>query len=86
LLVASSAQAGPLLQPYVLSRQINGLVSGLVDASRFEYVNGSRPGLALSYLDAFAVGLLMAVAAIVLGSLWSIFAAIRARRAEVAEG
>jgi hypothetical protein len=87
LLVASSAQAGPMLQPYVSSRQINGLVAGLADAARFEFGNNTgRPGIARSYWDAFGVGLIMAVALIVLGSLWSIFAGIRARRAEVAEG
>ncbi len=86
LLVASSAQAGPMLQPYVSSRQVSGLIAGLADASRFEYQNTSRPGIALSYLDAFGAGLLLAVASIVLGSLWSIFAGIRARRAEAAEG
>ena len=86
LLVASSAQAGPMLQPYVASKQINGLISGLADASRFEYQNTSRPGIALSYLDAFGAGLLLAVALIVLGSLWSVIAGFRARRAETAEG
>lgn len=86
LLVASSAQAGPMLQPYVASQQVNGLIAGLADASRFESQNASRPGIALSYLDAFGAGLLMAITLIVLGSLWSIFAGIRARRAEAAEG
>ena len=86
LLVAASAQAGPLLQPYASSRQITGLITGLSDASRFEFVNNSRPGIARSYWDAFGVGLIMAVALIVLGSLWSIFAGIRARRAEATEG
>jgi hypothetical protein len=35
LLAVSSAQAGPMLQPYATSRQISGLVSGLVDAVRY---------------------------------------------------
>jgi hypothetical protein len=85
LLVASSAQAGDA--PAVRSRQINGLITGLADATRFEFgSNTSRPGIARSYWDAFVVGLIMAVALILLGSLWSIFAGIRARRIEVAEG
>jgi hypothetical protein len=75
-----------MLQPYVASKQINGLISGLADASRFEYQNTSRPGIALSYLDAFGAGLLLAVTLIVLGSLWSLLTGIRARRAESAEG
>lgn len=86
LLIASSAQAGPLLQPYVASGQVDGLISGLTDASRFEFVNNSRPGIARSYWDAFGVGLAMAVALIFLGSLWSLVAGIRARRAQAAEG
>ncbi len=86
LIIASSAQAGPMLLPYVSSRQINGLITGLADASRFEFVNNSRPGIARSYWDAFGVGLIMAIGSIFLGSLWSIFAGIRARRTEAAEG
>jgi hypothetical protein len=86
LLVAASAQAGPLLQPYNSSRQVTALITGLSDASRFEFVNNSRPGIARSYWDAFGVGLIMAVGLIVLGSLWSVFAGIRARRAEATEG
>jgi len=85
LLIVSSAQAGPMLQPYVASRQINGLISGLSDAVRYEFVNNSRPGIARSYWDAFGVGLMMAIALIILGSLWSVFTGIRARRAEAGE-
>ncbi len=53
LLVVSSAQAGPMLQPYVSSQQINGLVNGLADAARYEQKNNVPPGLARSYWDAF---------------------------------
>lgn len=86
LVVASSAQAAPMLQPYVLSQQIQGLIAGLADASRFEFQNGSRPGIALSYMNAFGAGLVLAVVLITLGSLWSLVAGIRARRTEVPEG
>jgi hypothetical protein len=82
LLAVASAQAGPLLQPYVSSGQVAGMLSGLSDAARYEFVNNSRPGIARSYWDAFGVGLFMAVVSIVLGSLWSLFTGIRARRAE----
>jgi hypothetical protein len=84
LLVVSSAQAGPMLQPYASSRQINGLVNGLVDAARYESKN-SIAGMGRSYWDAFGVGVILAIAFIVLGSLWSIFARMRARRLEAAE-
>jgi hypothetical protein len=86
LLVAASAQAGPLLQPYVSSRQITGMVSGLSDAARYELVNNSRPGIARRYWDSFGVGLFMVVVIIALGSLWSLVAGIRARRAEAEYG
>jgi len=86
LLVSASAQAGPLLQPYVSSRQIAGMVSGLSDAVRYEFVNNSRPGIARAYWDSFGVGLLMAIAMITIGSLWSLFTGIRARRAEAELG
>src|SRR5258706_504047 len=86
LLVVASAQAGSLLQPYVSSKQVNGMITGLSDAARYEFMNNSRPGIARSYWDAFGVGLIMAVLAIVIGSLWSLIAGIRARRAEAELG
>ena len=46
LLVISSAQAGPLLQPYVSSHQISGLVNGLADAAKYEYKNNISLGVA----------------------------------------
>jgi len=86
LLVVASAQAGPLLQPYVSSKQVAGMISGLSDAAQFEFVNNSRPGIARSYWDAFGVGLFMAIISIILGSLWSLFTGIRARRTESGQG
>lgn len=86
LLVAASAQAGPLLQPYVSSRQITGMVSGLADAARYEFVNNTRPGIARRYWDSFGVGLFMAVIIIALGSMWSLVSGFRARRAEAELG
>jgi len=86
LLMVASAQAGPLLQPYVSSRQITGMISGLADAARYEFVNNSRPGLARSYWDTFGIGLMTSVALIVLGSLWSLFTGMRLRRATAEQG
>lgn len=86
LLVASSAQAAPLLQPYVSSGQITGMINGLSDAARFEFVNNSRPGIARAYWDTFGVGLMLAIAAIAFGSMWSLFTGIRARGAEAKQG
>jgi hypothetical protein len=86
LLIAASAQAGPLLKPYVSSGQITGMISGLSDASRYEFVNNSRPGIARAYWDTFGVGLMMSIALIVIGGLWSLFAGLRARRAGAKQG
>ena len=86
LLMVASAQAGPLLQPYVSSRQITGMISGLADAARYEFVNNSRPGIARSYWDTFGIGLMMSVALIIIGSLWSLFTGMRARRANAEQG
>jgi hypothetical protein len=85
LLVVASAQAGPLLQPYVSSGQVTAMLSGLPDAARLEAVN-NRPGLARSYWDPFGIGLMMAVFLTVAGSLWSIFVGLRARQAETQQG
>jgi hypothetical protein len=86
LLVMASAQAGPLLQPYVSSGQIAGMVSGLSDVARYESVNNIPPGMARSYWDAFGIGLMMAIALIIVGSLWSVFTGMRTRRAEAEQG
>ena len=81
LLMVASAQAGPLLQPYVASQQVRGLISGLSNAARYEFMNNGRPGTARSYWDTFGTGLILAVVLIVIGSLWSLFTGLRARRA-----
>jgi len=86
LLVVASAQAGPLLQPYVSSQQITGMLSGLSEAARYESGNNSRPGIARSYWDAFGIGLIMSIALIVIGSLWSLYTGMRARRADAEQG
>jgi hypothetical protein len=86
LLVVASAQAGPMLRPYVSSKQVAGMISGISDAARYEYKNNSRPGIVRPYWDAFGVGLFLAIVSIVSGSLWSLFTGIRARRAEAEPG
>ena len=83
LLMIASAQAGPLLQPYVSSGQITGMISGLSDAARYQYKNGLPAGVARAYWDTFGIGLIMAILLIILGSLWSLFTGLRARSANV---
>lgn len=86
LLMVASAQAGPLLQPYVLSGQITGMISGISEAARYEFINNSRPGIARSYWDTFGIGLMMSIALIIAGSLWSLFTGIRTRRTDAKPG
>ncbi len=80
LLVVSSAQAGPMLQPYVQSGQVDGLVTGLGGSAPIEKINDERPGLARRYWDAYGLGLLAAVTLISLGSLWNLASTWRLRK------
>jgi hypothetical protein len=80
LIVVSSAQAGPMLMPYVNSGQVNGMVSGLNGAAKVEQANG-QPGLVRSYWDAYSLGLWLAVLAIVLGGAWNFIRGLQDRRA-----
>ena len=86
LLMVASAQAAPLLEPYVTSQQVTGLIGGISGAARYESLNNGRPGIARSYWDTFGVGLMLSVAVIVIGSLWSLFTGMRARRANAEQG
>jgi hypothetical protein len=86
LIVVSSAQAGPMLEPYASSGQVDVLINGLSDAAKYEYVNQSRPGTARSYWDAFGIGLMLAVLSILLGGTLNLLLGIRERRAEADRG
>jgi hypothetical protein len=86
LLVVASAQAGPLLQPYVLSGQITGMISGISEAAKYEAKNSLPAGMTRSYWDAFGIGLMMSIVLIIVGSLWSLFTGIRARRVDAKQG
>lgn len=77
LLVVASAQAAPMLRPYVSSGQVDGMISGIPDAARFEFVNNVPTRAARTYWDAFGTGLLLAVILITFGSVWSVLMRIR---------
>jgi hypothetical protein len=85
LLVISSAQSGPMIQPYYQSGQVDGMITGLGGSAPIERVNSGRPGMVRRYWDAYGFGLLMAAAIIVLGSLWSLFAGWQASRNQQGE-
>jgi hypothetical protein len=79
LLVISSAQAAPMIQPYLLSGQVNGLVSGWYGGAAFEGVTGAGSPIR-GYWDAYNFATLAAAALIFIGGLWNIFAGVRSRR------
>ncbi len=78
MLLVTSAQAGPMLQPYILSGQAAGLVSGLAGGASVEQA-AVRPGLSRGYWDAFGLTLLIVVLMIFIGSAWNLVVGIQAR-------
>lgn len=84
LVVISSAQAAPMIQPYLISGQVSGLVSGLHGGAEFEGRFG-KPGAAVRYWDAFNLSKLTAVILIFLGGMWNLALGLRARRQEQAD-
>lgn len=82
IIMVSSAQAAPMIQPYYESRQVSGVVSGLHGGAIFAQSNASLPSAARNYWDAFSLGLLLAMAVILFGGLWNLFLGLRDRAAE----
>ncbi len=79
LLMLISAQAEPMLQPYLLSGQIKGLVAGLEGAALYESAAG-KDGPARMNWDAFGAGLLATELLIIIGGVWGLMTSLRARR------
>jgi hypothetical protein len=77
LVVISSAQSSPMIQPYYASQQVNGLVSGLYGGALLE----GRPGAARAYWDAYSIGMLIAMILIVVGGLSNLALGINDRNA-----
>jgi hypothetical protein len=84
-LVISSAQSGPMILPYLQSGQVDAVITGLDGGAPIEQFNGSRPGTARRYWDAYGFGLLVALVMIAFGSLWSLVSGWRERRREQGE-
>ena len=81
IVIISSAQAAPMIQPYYDSQQISGLVSGLYGSAVLEQSNGGIPGVTRTYWDAYSLGMLLAMALIVGGGLWNLVLGLRNRAA-----
>ncbi|MDZ4159003.1 MAG: hypothetical protein U1B80_04355, partial [Anaerolineaceae bacterium] len=67
LLIVASAQAAPLLEPYLASGQISGMVAGFSGALSYQEL--SQPSAAAGFLNAYRAGLLLAVLLIIVGAL-----------------
>ncbi|NMC79181.1 MAG: hypothetical protein GYA59_07470, partial [Chloroflexi bacterium] len=71
LLLVSSAQAAPLLQPYLASEQAQGMLAGLADGQALAQLQGVGNGAAR--WSAYQYGLLLAVLLALLGALFQAF-------------
>lgn len=80
MLMVVSAQAEPLIRPYVISGQLKGLIAGLEGGARYENALG-KPAEAHFYWDAFGVSMIVAELLIIIGGAWSLVTSIRTRRA-----
>jgi hypothetical protein len=81
LVVISSAQAAPMLQPYFASGQTNGMISGLYGGALFERRNNNNPGKAIAAWDAYSTGVLLAIILILGGGLLNLVLGLRDRTA-----
>jgi len=91
MLMVTSAQAGPMIQPYAVSGQLSGLVIGLEGGALYEK-RDTQPGdtypghIKALYWDGFGVALIVALLAIFLGALWSLVERFRARKEATEQG
>ena len=70
LLVISSAQSAPMLQPFVNSRQISGLLAGLPGGASYSQLTQRPDHTIRSYWDAYQAGMLLITFLILAGSLY----------------
>ena len=79
ILVISSAQAAPMIQPYYDSRQVSGLVTGLYGGAVVEQNNGSTGEITRKYWDAYSIGMYLAMVFILGGGLLNLALGLRDR-------
>lgn len=79
LLFVSSAQAAPLLQPYLDSGQCQGVVSGLAGGVMYsQFAKQAGPGSV--YWDSYQYGIFVAILLILVGGLLQLFSSFLKRR------
>ncbi len=76
LLVVASAQAAPLLQPYLASGQIAGMTGGLLGGAIYAQLAGQKAGPQFNYLPAYQVGVLLAFLIVLVGGVVSAIMAL----------
>jgi hypothetical protein len=79
-LIVASAQAAPMLQPYVHSGQAQGMTGGLVGSFALETLTGIPAARSAAYRDAYQYALSAAMLLILLGSLAGLAAPLFKRR------
>jgi hypothetical protein len=79
VVVISSAQAAPMIQPYFDSQQVSGLVTGLYGGAVVEQKNGTVSGTSRRYWDAYSIGMFLAMAFILGGGLLNFALGLRDR-------
>jgi hypothetical protein len=79
LLLVVSAQAETMMQPYVLSGQLDGLLAGLEGGAMYENAL-NKDGQARTEWDAFGTAMLAAEFIIIIGGVRGLIAGLRSRR------
>jgi hypothetical protein len=85
LVLAVSAQAEPMVQPYLASGQVKGLVGGLYGAAAYERNQFRTDGTGRKYWDPYMIGLLVALFSIMVGGVWSLITGRRMRQEKAFE-
>jgi hypothetical protein len=79
LLIIASAQIAPLLRPYLDSKQVQGMVSGLLGGLAYEELN-HQTGNVRGVWDAYQAGLIVAMIIVLIGAAFSGFTILLPRR------
>jgi hypothetical protein len=79
MVVITSAQAAPMIQPYFESQQVSGMVAGLYGGAVFEQKETATGTIkiARNYWDAYSFGMLLAMSLVLGGGLWNFVLGLR---------
>jgi len=80
LLAVTSAQAAPVLNAYYRSGQLRGMLEGIPAAAAYGTLIG-KPVASAAWWNAYQAGLLVLLAAVVLGGLWQLIGRLTRKKA-----